>query len=175
MIELNQILENQVTLNPYKFPAIYFLICKNKIIYIGSTSNLNNRLLAHRKNKRMRFDSISYIRFESDQNREMRALECSYIDKFKPKFNIEFNPDCNNLRNVLFQKYIQDYDSLVSFSKAIGISTTTLNKFFAYNSTECDNYTDRISLFLFPDGIKENGNSFGRGEWLGIRKKKREH
>lgn len=156
MIELNEILENQISLNPFKLAAIYFLIYKNKIIYIGSTSNLNNRLISHRKNKRMKFDSLSFIRFEVDQNKEMRALESLYIQKFKPKFNIEFNPDCNSLRNILFQKYIKNYESLISFSEAIGISTSTLNKFFAHNSTECDNYTERIKLFLFPDGIKDN-------------------
>ena len=160
MKELDQILENQITLNPYKFPAIYFLICKNNIIYIGSTSNLNNRLLSHRKNKRMMFDSVSFIKFEIEHDIEMRYLEKLYIEKFKPKFNIEFNPDCYNLRNVLFHKYIKDYDSLASFSKAIGISTTVLNKFFAHNSTDYDNYTDIISAFLFPNGIKRYNNSF---------------
>lgn len=151
MKEIDEILRNKTPLNQYCFPAIYFLILKNEIIYIGSTENLNNRISFHRKNKRLRFDSFYYISYDYDNLQKMRYNEALYIRKIKPKYNREFNPDSEKIKRILFFKYLDTYKSMSEFSEHIGLSVSTLNLYFNTEDDKYTNYIPTIKQHLFPN------------------------
>ncbi len=78
---------------------LYFLFNKKQIIYIGQTSHLNSRLVAH-KGKRSRDDTpykkyTHYRYIESHSDYLSKKWEKILIKKWCPKYNIGHN---NNAR-----------------------------------------------------------------------------
>ena len=63
---------------------VYFLINKNKIVYVGMTSNIFLRLSDHRLITEKIFDSYSFLVVP---RKDIRKIEKYFIDKFKPKYN----------------------------------------------------------------------------------------
>lgn len=89
MIKKEEILINKRIIKK-EFYCIYALIKKNKIVYIGQSSNILGRLSSH-LNSNKDFDSWSIIEswsyIDSDSFNE---IEREYIKTFKPKYNNEF-------------------------------------------------------------------------------------
>ena len=86
----HEILKDQMLLNSYvgmilsinrnaRAPGVYFLIEDKNIVYIGKSHNIYKRISTHIKEKRIVFDSFSYIAGKSN--------EMEYIKKFMPKYN----------------------------------------------------------------------------------------
>lgn len=125
MIDINHILENKERVVRYDFSGIYFLICKDKVIYVGKASySIEDRLNTHRSRKRMKFDSIYAIR--ADRN-EIDQLEKLYIEKYTPKFNFIDNPIAtDNDRYTCFSLIHNKYTSMNKLSEEIGINASTL-------------------------------------------------
>lgn len=73
---------------------IYFLVdykkteCDFDILYIGKTHSLYDRILQHRKAKKIPFNSFFIIKCE-DSSLDM--LEQQYIYEYNPYYNIIFN------------------------------------------------------------------------------------
>ena len=63
-----------------EFPAVYFLMQGNQVVYIGSTMYPTRRITYHMSNKE--FDLVKY--FETDR---FRQIEKKYIRMFQPKYN----------------------------------------------------------------------------------------
>lgn len=71
-----------------KIYKLYSLIKNDKPIYVGVTSNIKQRIIAHTKNKD--FDSYLIIKSYSDK-KEANIAECGiirYLSLFKNDFNI---------------------------------------------------------------------------------------
>lgn len=66
----------------FETTCVYFLFREGKLIYIGRTGNLLQRLIAHR-NKR-KFDSVYYIPCSKE---EVGPIERYMIMKFRPEGN----------------------------------------------------------------------------------------
>jgi len=62
--------------------AIYFLLYKNKIVYIGKSKQFTIRILNHIKQKVKIFDQVKvlFVKLEDLNKKEMH-----YIKKFQPK------------------------------------------------------------------------------------------
>lgn len=65
-------------------PAVYFLCLKGRIIYVGSTSNIAQRIARHREDRRV-FDSAIY--FHCLNIAGARSAEKEFIKSLKPDFN----------------------------------------------------------------------------------------
>jgi hypothetical protein len=79
-----------------KCTCVYFLRQKNKIVYVGQTNNLYERIKSHEKIKQLEnIDIISWV--EVKDLCEAYNLEGFFIDKFKPRLNKNF-PNLNSLR-----------------------------------------------------------------------------
>lgn len=63
--------------------GIYFLCIKGKIVYIGKTTDLANRLMQH-KRQLMEYDAFRFI---ACQESKLDEYEVRWIKKFKPCFN----------------------------------------------------------------------------------------
>ncbi len=69
---------------PKRIIGIYFLIKKEKIVYIGKSVNCISRICFHREENVKNFDSYSLaVVLEKD----IDYYEMLYIGKFKPKYN----------------------------------------------------------------------------------------
>lgn len=69
--------------------GVYFLLSDGEVVYVGQSVDCNARLSAHFREGTKAFDS-SYI-LRSDP-RDLIELEALYIQKFRPKFNLDL-PD----------------------------------------------------------------------------------
>jgi len=74
---------------------LYFLWYRNKIVYIGITQNLTDRIACHRKDKI--FDKVTYKEYLDVSRSEMLKIESENIRFYKPIFN-------NNTAGVLKEK-----------------------------------------------------------------------
>jgi len=66
--------------NDYRISGIYFLIHKNKIVYIGRTTHLFSRVTQHQ----IKWDSVRIIQCSY---KECSKYEKRWIKKFMPKYN----------------------------------------------------------------------------------------
>ena len=83
--------------------GVYFLIYKNEIVYIGRSKNIKNRLKQHKKSILFKFDSYSFYHVHRLSKESTYVIEKACIKKYKPKYNISCNPDCESgLKKVWF-------------------------------------------------------------------------
>lgn len=84
-LEFSLELETKIILEKscnYKFCGVYFLINKQKIVYIGQTKIGLPRIFQHRQTKV--FDKYSILKCTE---KELNFYEDYLIKKFKPKYN----------------------------------------------------------------------------------------
>ncbi len=65
--------------------AIYFLIDKDKVVYVGKTKNGLKRLTQHTKKT---FDKFGFIEYKEE---ELDYYEDFYIMKYQPKYNHRYS------------------------------------------------------------------------------------
>jgi hypothetical protein len=61
--------------------GVYFLIYKNKVVYVGQSTNVYSRITAHHDKT---FDSFAFIQCETNT---LDGLESLYIHVFRPPLN----------------------------------------------------------------------------------------
>jgi len=85
------LLNNKKNLVFNKF--IYCLIDKSEIVYVGKSSNVQNRLLQHKKEGIKEFTTFSIVAKLSPEtsDEEVLKMEEKYIKLLKPKYNITHN------------------------------------------------------------------------------------
>ena len=73
-----------------RIPGIYFLFDEKKIVYVGQSSDIYERMRWHLRENTKVFDGFSYLTFEKEPTHE-RVLEeeGKYILKYYPKYNKE--------------------------------------------------------------------------------------
>lgn len=67
---------------------IYFLIYKNKVVYVGKTTNIYKRIGDHQADREKKFNRFSYIKCKES---EVDELEILYAIKFNPIHNKKFD------------------------------------------------------------------------------------
>lgn len=72
-------------------PCIYALIKDNKIVYIGQTYDIMQRLSAHIDSHKV-FDSYAIVEWvQNKDSKYISDLEADYIKQLKPKYNTIHN------------------------------------------------------------------------------------
>lgn len=111
-------------INIPQIPGVYFFENENKIIYIGKSVNIKNRLKSYRKSPllpktNLMISQTKYFRFIR-LNNEYQALilESQMIKKYQPKYNIEEKDD----KSYLYIHITDDKLPLIKFirEKQIG-------------------------------------------------------
>lgn len=67
-----------------RITGIYFLLRKDRVVYVGKSTNILGRICKHTYN----FDGYSYIECAKE---ELDLYEVAYITKFKPRYNTNHN------------------------------------------------------------------------------------
>ena len=85
MMDLNYILSkrNDISMDQWMKPGIYFLINENEIVYIGKARHPYRRIPDHKYNG-ISFDSVFILNSEKDK---LTEIEKQYITHYKPKYN----------------------------------------------------------------------------------------
>lgn len=64
--------------------GVYFLYCKNELVYIGKATNITRRIIEHLEDDSKVFDSVRYTKIPIDS---MTSVETALIKSLKPKYN----------------------------------------------------------------------------------------
>ena len=88
--------------------AIYFLIKKNKIVYVGKSRNVIGRIGKHILDGLKDFDACAYIHIKDEFIDSMGFLEYKYIKKFRPEYNNHYK---DSKPNKWSQKYYEREES----------------------------------------------------------------
>jgi len=70
--------------------AVYFLVDADKVVYIGQSKNVLQRLGAHFRSEEMEFDSYCFLAVPVD---DLDTVEYGLIRKYSPKYNIQRYPN----------------------------------------------------------------------------------
>ena len=105
-----------------KINCVYFLIHKEEILYIGSTKDFRGRLKMHLSNSQIYFTSVYKIHVVETCN-STKKLERRYVEKFKPKFNKQWNNDFLNGKNKLWFNYLTHYKSYRELGDICGVDS----------------------------------------------------
>lgn len=109
-MEIEDIIKNRNKIKKVEdYSGVYFLIKNSKIIYIGTALFCEDRVKAHKKNKRMNFDSYYVMKIKDKSERN--NIERSYIQKIKPLFNFDWNPDYNDGKKDMLYLFLKKFDS----------------------------------------------------------------
>lgn len=92
--------------------CVYFLFHNHKIVYIGKTNNIQNRIYQHKMESIKTFTDFRCIRFPSDEEAIINEVE--YIKHYLPKYNI-----ANNRLNTKILKSIRVSDEVLYFIKTL--------------------------------------------------------
>lgn len=84
IVDKEFIKKNKKHISDTKHRGIYLLIDEDEIVYVGQTSNFNQRIFIHIVERKKNFDSFLFI--ESNEN--LDDLESYYTRLFMPKYNI---------------------------------------------------------------------------------------
>ncbi|WP_294267670.1 GIY-YIG nuclease family protein [uncultured Chryseobacterium sp.] len=86
--------------------GIYLLKEGEKVVYVGSSKNVETRVTQHQSDKSKSFDNYQVIGCNVS---ELANLEAYYIDKYKPEFNKNgrkaVDPDYSNVWISVANKY----------------------------------------------------------------------
>lgn len=99
-----------------KICCIYFLFLKGKLIYIGQTVDLRNRMCSHAFD--YLYDSLRYICCQPDK---LEEYEKRLIKILKPLANRTYNTANPNRIKIPYRvpKWAHHYNRILSFSDAI--------------------------------------------------------
>ncbi len=88
-----------------RLSGVYFLIDKNRIVYVGQSANFEERLHDHRVRAKV-WDRYYFIECPAE---DLAAVERMYIDHFCPKYNVDrpFN-DPSGIRNAYRPQQVVD-------------------------------------------------------------------
>lgn len=132
-----------------KKPGVYFWLGKSQeVLYVGRSSNLNNRLKQYwQKNIEARIaemvDTASGLRYEeTDTLLEAIILEAKYIKKYWPKYNVRDRDDRSFLYLVIGK---------ADFAKPIIIRAGELKKF---NSKQVDIFGPYQSRVMLQNALR---------------------
>ena len=67
-----------------KIPGVYFLFCEGELVYVGQSRHVPDRIADHVREKRLSFDSVSFIPVPVEK---LLETESYYIDLLWPTEN----------------------------------------------------------------------------------------
>ena len=136
---------------------IYKYVANDEIVYIGQSSNLENRIKQHKNDKLKNIQAIIYY-FECNNKIEATYWEYNLINKYHPKYNVV-------LKNQNINIEIQEPNWI--FYKKNKIITNIQNKYKSRYTTAQKKATEKYLnekveeiKFRVPKGEKEKIKTF---------------
>lgn len=89
-----------------EYPAIYFLIDNDEIVYIGKSKNVANRMVVHTKENNKEFSKVFILGILDSE--PLSDYEFPYIAKFNPKYNFPTKEPSiiTQMRKILWESNI---------------------------------------------------------------------
>lgn len=108
--------------------GIYFLWRKDKIVYIGQSTNIHARIAQHRKEGRKTFDKITYVECAKE---ELGETERRFIKKHKPFYNVSQNEETQLKPSEIKVAASFDLFRLSKSKRIVDLCPNTLRKYHA--------------------------------------------
>lgn len=131
-----------------KINGVYILFLNNEIVYIGKSSNIKLRVIAHIKDKSKTFNSIKFHSFsESDTD----IIEVAMIDKYKPRYNKQFKHETSSTLNLIIPdiEKFEDYD----ISKLMKYRVNGNNLIWKTNMWKVKHKIFGVNIYIEEDSI----------------------
>ena len=93
---VDKLSKNKISVESLKSFCVYALWDKDEIVYVGQSTQLSQRIMAHTKNKL--FDSYSF--FDCKSFDEMDSIESTLIIQLQPKYNVQYGNGYESLANL---------------------------------------------------------------------------
>lgn len=99
LFDTEHIVDNKENNDKPIISGIYILMDRTKIVYVGSSINIHQRIKQHRKTKKMMFNywfiHPVYNRdaFISNTREALLRIEKAYIEKYNPKYNTVYTEE----------------------------------------------------------------------------------
>jgi hypothetical protein len=92
--------KNNIYNYPVELSGVYILYENDKVVYVGKSNNMKNRITQHKKDKE--FNKIICLSFENEGDKNI--YELYYISKFKPKYN----KDCVDTSSIELKDILEE-------------------------------------------------------------------
>ena len=93
---VDKLSKNKISVESLKSFCVYALWDKDEIVYVGQSTQISQRIMAHTKNKL--FDSYSF--FDCKSFDEMDSIESTLIIQLQPKYNVQYGNGYESLANL---------------------------------------------------------------------------
>ena len=133
--------------------GVYLLYSYEQVVYVGKSTNVENRIAAH-KNDKM-FNSLVVIELDNDS--DMHVLELFFINLFKPEYNIDSKGESSltikilmeNTSEINIKEYVLNTTASKSY-KELNNSNLVNNIRKVLNSITIDN----VNIDIVKPGFK---------------------
>ena len=130
-----------------KINGIYFLIWKNKIVYVGSGNDVWKRIKAHRQTPTKKFTKYFILECR-EKGLDLFNMEAEYVRQWKPIYNKTGNPDYHNNTKPLWFMYISQEESVADISKKLDIHFNIVNNVIRGKRVVEDEHYKRVKEYL---------------------------
>ena len=93
---VDKLSKNKISVKSLNSFCVYALWDKDEIVYVGQSTQLGQRIMAHTKDKL--FDSYSF--FDCKSFYEMDSIESALIIQLKPKYNVQYGNGYESLAKL---------------------------------------------------------------------------
>ena len=93
---VNKLSKNKISIESLNNFCVYALWDNDEIVYVGQSTQLGQRIMAHTKDKL--FDSYSF--FDCKSFEEMDSIESALIIQLQPKYNTQYGKGYESLAKL---------------------------------------------------------------------------
>ena len=93
---IDKLSKNKINIESLNNFCVYALWDKDEIVYVGQSTQLGQRIMAHTKDKL--FDSYSF--FDCKSFDEMDSIESTLIIQLRPKYNVQYGSGYESLTKL---------------------------------------------------------------------------
>lgn len=93
---VDKLSKNKIRIESIDVFYVYALWDKDEIVYVGQSTHLGQRIMAHKKNKT--FDSYSFFKCETFD--DMDSIEATLIVQLQPKYNVQYGNGYESLTKL---------------------------------------------------------------------------
>lgn len=125
---------------PSRRDGVYFLIKKDKIVYVGESIDVDKRIIQHIQEKKKSFDRFAFIECG---NEYICELEAEYIAKLSPVYN----------KKLTVNEYTRRWKNTKKVKRESGLTWPVFNRLI--ESHKIKTFLHCIDTFAFKCALKK--------------------
>lgn len=155
-LDVSDILDKCIPFEKPVVPGVYFLIRKDKVVYVGKSLDCHKRLHIHRKNRKMNFSFYYIHRIDrcglnkKEHNKVLLNMEEFYIRKFEPRYNFGGNPLYITGYRFYYRKYFKSNKTMQQLADDLEVELNQISSviYLGDESKVDEPVKDKIKRYL---------------------------